>query len=649
MARVWFRWALFFIGMILLPVSFLTYRSVQSLQDERESVLEEQRQMARLLQELFERLIGDITQDLAYVELSPSELGIYESFVEVERVFVMDGEGSLTHPLVLSLALSERRPAFARALKRGERLEFEKKEYEAALQAYWEAWKEAQSAGENAEVLNSLGRCALRIGDVETALDVHRKLIFYNLSFDADGAHPATLSHLRLAEYLGVGKGGRILSAWTDALLDSRYPLYPGCRQTLQKAEDLVARWSIEGTVSPELTAAIDEVEKRIGFAEEFADLLVSRAVGETGYASGLRPDGEIFLMYLRRFGDAETVGLLFDLDQLHATMARSPIGVQFGEQGFAFELFDAGGESNFAEERAETIYTVALASRSIESLNLGIYAVDAHSAIDVYRKRNLRTVALIFVLVGLVALGGYMIFRDTGRELHTARLRSEFVANVSHELRTPLTAIRMNAETLLTGRYRSPEKHDELLQRVMRESERLSMLVDNILAFSRIESGRKSYDFQACDLGEIARAGLEPFQPLLRKRGFVLNVEIADGLPPVEVDREAVVMALSNLIGNAIKYSPERKEVMLDVRGEGEEQVIEVADRGIGIPPGEGKRIFEKFFRASNADGSAATGTGVGLALARSIVDAHGGRIEVEAREGGGSVFRLMLPEQRS
>lgn len=649
MARVWLRWALFFIGLILLPVSFLTYRSVQSLQNERESVLEEQRLMAQLLQELFERLVGEITQELAYAELSPGELETYESLVDVELAFVMDGEGSLTHPLVLSPRLGERRPAFADALRRGELLEFEKKEYEAALQAYWVAWKEAQSAGETAEVLNNLGRCALRIGDVGTALDVHRRLTFYNLSFDADGKHPASLSHLRLAEHLGAGKGGRFLYEWTGALLESRYPLYPGCRQTVRKAGELVSLWSAEGVVSPELEEAIRRVEERVDFAEDFADLLVDGAVREAGYVSGLHPGGGNFLMYLRSFGDAETVGLLFDLEQLHSTMMRSPDGIRLEEQGFAFELFDAGRERDFAEDRAETIYIVDQANRSIESLKLGIYAVDAHSAIDVYRKENLRAVAVIFVLVGLVALGGYMIFRDTGRELHTARLRSEFVANVSHELRTPLTAIRMNAETLLTGRYRSAEKHDELLQRVMRESERLSLLVDNILAFSRIESGRKSYDFQACDLREIARAALEPFQPVLHKRSFELNVEIADGLPPVEADREAIVMVVSNLIGNAIKYSPEQKEVALEVRGEGEDQVVEVADRGIGIPTGERERVFEKFFRASNAAGSVATGTGVGLALAWSIADVHGGRIAVEAREGGGSIFRLTLPVKRS
>jgi signal transduction histidine kinase len=651
MARVWIRWALLFIGLILLPVSFLTYRSVQSLQDERESVLEEQQLMARLLQEQFESRISDIVQNLAYAEMPSIELRTYESFAEVERAFIMDGEGSLTNPLVLPLSLSKRRPVFVRALKRGELLEFERGEYEAALQAYWEAWKVAQSDGENAEVLNSLGRCALRMGDVKTAIDIHRKLTFYNLSFDADGAHPATLSHLRLAGYLGAGKGGRILSGWTGALRVSRFPLYPGCRQALQKAGELVAQWSAEGTVSPELIADLREVEERIGFAEEFADLLVSRAEGETGYFSGLRPGGGSFLMYLRRFGDAETIGLLFDLEQLRAAMADSPIGRSCEERGFDFELFDVGEERDFAEERAETIYTVAPAaiSLSVEDMRLDIYAIDASAAIDVYRKENLRLLAGLFVLVGIVALGGYMIFRDTSRELHTARLRSEFVANVSHELRTPLTAIRMNAETVLTGRYRSPEKHDELLQRVMRESERLSLLVDNILAFSRIESGRKSYDFQMCDLGEIARGALEPFEPVLHKRDFALSVEVADGLPPIEVDREAIIMAVSNLIGNAIKFSPERKEVTLEVRVEGEEQIVEVADRGIGIPAGEHKRIFEKFFRASNADGSVATGTGVGLALIRSIVDAHGGRIAVIAREGGGSVFKLTLPTQRS
>jgi len=649
MSRTSLRWALLFLFLILLPVSVLTYRSVQTLQDERESVLEELQWMADPLQDVFDRTVDHFAESLTYAEPEALDLRAYESNPEVAQAFAFDADGDLLYPLVLPLRLSERRPSFSQVLLRGEMLEFQEQDCAAAVEAYWEAWKEAQLDAENAEVLNALARCVLKAGDVETARSVHRKLTFYNRTFDADGAHPATLSHLRLAGHLGGEEGIAVLSEWTRSILSGGYPLYPGCRQALRSAGELVARWQREETDVRALPADLERIERQIDFAEEFPRLLENHPEREMGYISGVKASGDSYLIYLRPLPHGETAGLLFDLEQLCAAVVRSQAGARFGERGFEFDLFDVDRASAFAAEHQETIHIVTPASRQLERMRLGAFAADAAGAMQYYRRRNLVILSGIFVLVGFVALGGYAIFRDTSREMRTARLRSEFVSNVSHELRTPLTAIRMNAETLLAGRYRSPEKHDEFLRTVIRESERLSRLVDNILTFSQIESGRKTYDFEECDLGEIVVAALEPFEPLLHKRGFQLEVEVADPLPPMRADREAVATAVSNLFSNAVKYSPERREIRVAVSERSEDVVVEVADRGIGVPPDERQRIFEKFHRAANAATGAATGAGVGLALTRSIVDAHGGQVEVEARGGGGSIFRLVFPELRS
>lgn len=649
MSRARLKWILVFLLSILLPVSLLTWRSVQSLRDERESVLAEQRLMATLLQDVFERTVNSVTEAITYADPRSVDLQAYESSPEVDQAFMVDAEGRLLYPLVLPILFAERDPAFGAALEQGEISEFREKNYRAAMAAYREAWQKARSEREEAEALNALGRCALRVGDLETARDIHRTLTFYSRTFDADGGHPATLSYLRLAEHLGPVQGLVVLAAWAQGVLDGQYPLYPGCRQAVLKARELASQWSGEDQAHRLLLADLERIERQVEFAEDFSGILKRQRRRETGYISGVLANGESFLIYVRPLESGATIGLLFDLDQLQETMVRSQAGTRLRERGFAFALFDASRAAAFSEQVRKTLYTIVPASQWLADLRLGIYAVDADSAMAYYRKRNLGIISGILLLVGFVALGGYVLLRDTSRELRLARLRSEFVSNVSHELRTPLAAIRMNAETLLAGRYRSPEKRDEFLRTVIRESERLARLVDNILTFSQLENGRKTYDFQDCDLAEIARTTLESFDPLLQKRGFQLEVEISPSLPIVRADREALATAMANLLSNAMKYSPEQREIRLAIGERGDEIVVEVADRGIGVPPSERERIFEKFYRAANASAGAATGAGVGLALTKSIAEAHGGRIELEPRAGGGSLFRLILPRARS
>lgn len=239
------------------------------------------------------------------------------------------------------------------------------------------------------------------------------------------------------------------------------------------------------------------------------------------------------------------------------------------------------------------------------------------------------------------------MIIRDTVREMKLSRLRAEFVSNVSHELKTPLTSIRMYAETLLDGRYRDRDEMTDYLRTLMSESQRLSRLVGNVLDFSRMEEGRKTYDFRTEDLGEIVRSTMASFEYMLRENGFAFEVDVPEGLPSVYGDREGLSAALSNLISNAVKYSFDVKEIRVSVSDRGDSQTIEVSDRGVGIPEMERKRIFEKFYRVEDSRVGAG-GTGLGLSLVKSIMEAHGGSVEVEGRVGGGSVFRLIVPKGR-
>ena len=215
-----------------------------------------------------------------------------------------------------------------------------------------------------------------------------------------------------------------------------------------------------------------------------------------------------------------------------------------------------------FLAEHREAIYETGPASRWMDRMRLGIWAADTSAATGYYRTRNWLVGGGIFALAVSVVLGGFMILRDAGREVQVARLRSEFVANVSHELRTPLTAIRMYAETLLMGRYRSNEQRQDYLTTLLHESQRLSRLVDNVLDFARIERGDRTYQRQPCDLGDCgSRLHWRLLVEYSPQRALKVEEAIAAELPPVLADQEAVEGAVANILGNAVKYSSEHKD----------------------------------------------------------------------------------------
>jgi signal transduction histidine kinase len=231
---------------------------------------------------------------------------------------------------------------------------------------------------------------------------------------------------------------------------------------------------------------------------------------------------------------------------------------------------------------------------------------------------------------------------------MHLSRLKSDFVANVSHELKTPLALVRLFAETLEMGRVQGPEKAQEYYRVINKESQRLTQLINNILDFSRIEAGRKEYRFAPADVGRIVSEVLDAYRFQIEQQGFRLEVEIADDLPEVMADKEALSQALLNLVNNSIKYSRDEKFLRLDVRHEPGRVLIAVADRGIGVAKSEHKKIFEKFYRAEDSLVHETKGSGLGLPLVRHIMEAHGGSVEVESSHGKGSTFTLILPTAR-
>jgi signal transduction histidine kinase len=252
------------------------------------------------------------------------------------------------------------------------------------------------------------------------------------------------------------------------------------------------------------------------------------------------------------------------------------------------------------------------------------------------------------FLILGGLALllttGLILTYRNVSKEMALAKLKSDFVSNVSHELRTPLSLIRLYAETLEMGRLTNPDKYQEYYQIIRKESERLTALINNILDFSRIEAGRKEYDFRETDLRELVRNTLDSYRYQIEQHGFTFEERI-DEVPAMRVDREAMARSLVNLVNNALKYSQDRKYIGVNLYRDNGSVKLEVVDHGIGIPPQEQGKIFEKFYRVGDPLVHNTKGSGLGLSLVRHIVAAHGGEVMVDSAPGRGSKFTIALP----
>jgi signal transduction histidine kinase len=256
--------------------------------------------------------------------------------------------------------------------------------------------------------------------------------------------------------------------------------------------------------------------------------------------------------------------------------------------------------------------------------------------------------VAGMAVLAVLILTGSWFIGHAVTRELDVARLQSDFVSAVSHEFRTPLTTLCQLSELLKRGRVASESDRLQYYELLHHESQRLRRLVESLLNFGRLESGTLQYRFEKLDAAALVRQCTDEFGHEGRARRYRFEVETAKESAIVRVDRETMQCVFWNLLENAVKYSPDCDRVWVELTRNYGTVEIAVRDQGVGIPRDEQQRVFDKFVRGTAARSSDVRGTGIGLAMARQIVRAHGGDITLQSEPGKGSTFCVVLPVMR-
>jgi two-component system, OmpR family, phosphate regulon sensor histidine kinase PhoR len=254
----------------------------------------------------------------------------------------------------------------------------------------------------------------------------------------------------------------------------------------------------------------------------------------------------------------------------------------------------------------------------------------------------------LVLALSSAVVTGVILVWVFVRREANLSQLQSDFVSKVSHELRTPLTSIRLFSDTLALRRA-DPEAIDTCISGLKREGARLQDLIDRLLDWGRMESGRRQYHMQPTDVGAIVKQAMRDFEGVRERQNARVSVELPEHLPPVWAEAASISDALLNLLTNASKYGGHPAAIVLRVTSTPRQVRIAVQDNGLGIAAREHKRIFQKFYRVDDRLSRDKEGSGLGLAIAKHVVKAHNGHIELRSAPGKGSAFTIVLPVRRT
>jgi len=311
------------------------------------------------------------------------------------------------------------------------------------------------------------------------------------------------------------------------------------------------------------------------------------------------------------------------------------------------YKAYDGKGNRLQLSDSEKNIEPEAFQQLSFVFSNSGLGVRLKHLTAEQWTRRNFLINLSLWIVMTLFLIAAVaLMLRTASREMKLTQMKADFVSNVSHELRTPLASIRVLAELLNLGRISQPDRVREYGAYIESEGRRLTQVINNILDFSKIESGRKLFQFESCDVKEIVNGTLEAFGVHLKQNGFTLSYEAPQNtMPKVVLDPDAIALALTNLLDNAIKYSGDEKEINIRIGQSDGFVTIAVTDRGVGIAAEEQEKIFEKFYRVSTGLVHDVKGSGLGLSLVKHIAVAHQGKITVRSKPGEGSTFTIHLP----
>ncbi len=556
-----------------------------------------------------------------------------------------------------------------------ENAEFISKDFPESIKLYREALASASSSQDRALILSRTGRCFFKQGDYGKAIKEYEKIIELENNEITIGNVPARVVALsQIADsYEALGAYEEQYSANIELyklLLDRPWDLANGeylyylnsagekirksglsindetpgennIRDLLRKEEELLEEISFVRLVDLDILPEI-ETGLRQGPSPELHTLSISREINNSVFKLS-------YFQLPATFQDhqMQVVGYQFDDDYILSSMFPGVLSsVELGKDVLVGILGRNDSLMYIQQNIPLQRYLVAENfSRQFTDWKVALFDPLGRSIEQITGKEKLLYLILFAAIIAVMLIGIILMVRTVVHESEISRLKSEFVSNVSHELKTPLALIRMFGETLDSGMVNDDEDRRKFYSIIRKESERLTHLINNVLDFSRMDAGVKEYNFREEDLAETIRSSLEAYKYQISDSGFNIETELPAKQVILKMDRDAISQVLLNLLNNAVKYSDEEKYIQVKVWEDSDTAMFSVADHGVGIKREEIKKIFDKFYRAPTAETGETRGSGLGLTLANHIVEAHGGRIDVESEVGKGSTFIVSIP----
>jgi signal transduction histidine kinase len=679
--------------LILLPGAILSYLGIQSIDQNAESLRTKYLGTINLIRDKLENEIIKLEENLrnSLIEQFPAIikdndlqklLRIKESENPVfKHLFLINtDDGIMSSSLSLNWnksgqSRSFKNPQMTNIINLAEKAEFIEKDLANAVALYRKTLAYATSPQERSLLLSRIGRCYFKMEKFKEGINAYKKILKLRNEHATIGNVPASIAALsQIADGYKAMKVPEehydILLELYQRLLDHPWDLAEGdYLHYLRSTSKEIQGFNLPDSGINSSESNIQDLIKREGklleqirFLRHIYDNLVneirSNLKGESSselhpyhfsWNKGISTHQAGYFKISRTFQQTHLLAFGYQIDNAYILSKVLPgvlTNVDLGKDVFVGLLNEKDSLLYPPQDQLLNNYLVAQNfTQLFIKWKVAIFDRDGKSIGQLVGRERQFYLALFTGIIVIMLIGIVFTVRAVIHESEVSRIRSEFVSNVSHELKTPLALIRMFGETLDTGVVTDEKKRREFYGIIRKESERLTHLINNVLDFSKVDSGTKEYNFGEADLVKVVRDSLEAYKFHIRDLGFEIKSKLPDKLVMPKIDKDAISQVLLNLLSNAVKYSDNRKYIGVEVRRNPSSALISVTDHGMGISKEQMKKIFDKFYRVPTSEVKETRGSGLGLTLAKHIVEAHDGSIDVESEVGKGSSFTIKIP----
>jgi signal transduction histidine kinase len=653
-----------FILTVFVSGSILTYLSFTQISNYRELL---EKKISEEERELTNRFASDFHVKLDTLKLSFSKYILQDSSGNTPKLkhidsingFIdyveIDANGSFIIPYFTDNKTADinvkTSSSYSNAIRSAEKNEFVLKDFKSSELAYLKALKRALIRMDSVHVYNSLGRLYVKMGLEQKAFETYQKILngFYN-TLNASGFPYTYFSIIKLLKISDPSNNKELrksIISFLKRLNQREIPL----NQSSHEIFELILEWlnSFENDSENQLISSlIRQCEKSLQLIDNYK-LPIENTLRENKEAIAppgarnyfkIKPSSgsKNELMFLH-IGQNKSTGFVIGLIPLFSKVLEQN---QYDNFTFEYEVTLAEKEAGILSMDTNIVSRNVFTSYFEDSLIQVSLKNENIIEEKVFNKRFTYGIGL-FVFFGIMVLGLYLLIQDVKREKRIQKLREDFVSNVTHELKTPLTAINMFAEAMDMKKDNLDSNQKKYAKIIVKESEKLKRMINNILEYTRNENSKLSYILKKSNLTDVVCSTLEEMNYFLEISEMDVHLNISNEMY-ANVEPEGIKQALSNLISNAIKYSSSNKRLNIHLYKEGNRIFIEVEDFGMGIPNENLELIFEKFYRVNSKENEAISGTGLGLTVTKAIVEEQQGELLVESILGKGSKFTIIL-----